>query len=505
MEDRRDTLTRQTTTALVWNYAGAAVRMGLALLVGVALARLLGPGPFGLVAIGALVLGIGSLVAELGLGPALVQRATICDQAIRYVFTMQLTIGVLLTAATLALAPAVAWAMGVPAAGAAVAALSPVFAIQATGATAAALLRRSLRFQTLQMADITSYVIGYCAIGLPLALNGAGVWSLIAAQLVQSAIFTVACYACTLHSIVPTLRAPDSGLRTFGWQVLRTNLTNWLIGNFDNMVIGRSFPAVGLGLYSRVFSLLWGPVTALVSTLQRVLFPAYSRAQDNMDRTRRAYLASIALVSLMTIPAYGCAALLAPVVVGGLLGPGWEGAANILAPLAIAMPLHALMALGGPMLWASNKVRDEARAQLFTALACVLAFITAASYSMTCVAWAVVVVYAVRFFLVTRAVLFATQLKWAEIFVAARGGLLVLAVTAPVVLSIDRGLSSTAESLRLGLDLATGTIVAVLVTLAAPRMTVGPLLAKYLAPFAERGPAAIRGLLTRVGVAGGVR
>jgi O-antigen/teichoic acid export membrane protein len=277
-------------------------------------------------------------------------------------------------------------------------------------------------------------------------------------------------------------------------------VTNWVIGNFDNLAIGRAFPAAGLGLYSRVYTLLWGPVTALIATLQRVLFPAFSLA-----RTRRAYLASISLASLLTIPAYGCAALVAPAVVDGLLGREWEEATSLLAPLAIAMPLHALMALGGPMLWATDRVREEANAQLITAGVCLAAFAGAAMWSIHAVAWAVAAAYAIRFVLVTQAVLRVTGLGWGEIFGAARGGLIVLVMAGPVVLAVDRGAEGASSAVRLGVDAAAGMIVGAIALLAAPKVVVGELLAGYSTRLWRRVPEAVRGKIHGIAMTGGGR
>jgi PST family polysaccharide transporter len=95
--ENREGFADRTFAALKWNYGGAVVRAVSQLAILVVLTRLLGPQPFGLVAVAWLVVGFGNLVADFGFGAALVQRRTISGSEIRYAFTMQVLIGACLT------------------------------------------------------------------------------------------------------------------------------------------------------------------------------------------------------------------------------------------------------------------------------------------------------------------------------------------------------------------------------------------------------------------------
>ena len=92
-----DNIGDRSFNALVWNYIGSAIRMSSQLIIGVVLARLLGPEAFGVVAIGWLMIGLGNLVADFGLGSALIQNKTLVDVDIRFTFTVQVILGITLT------------------------------------------------------------------------------------------------------------------------------------------------------------------------------------------------------------------------------------------------------------------------------------------------------------------------------------------------------------------------------------------------------------------------
>ncbi|MBA3073177.1 MAG: oligosaccharide flippase family protein [Anaerolineae bacterium] len=57
-----------------WNISGSLIRSIVGFFVNIILARLLGPEPFGIIAIALLIISIGNLVIESGLGSALVQQ-----------------------------------------------------------------------------------------------------------------------------------------------------------------------------------------------------------------------------------------------------------------------------------------------------------------------------------------------------------------------------------------------------------------------------------------------
>ena len=68
--------------------------------------------------------------------------------------------------------------------------LAFVFALQAPGVVAMAMLQRDLDFKSIAIAETVSYFLGFAFVGVVLAVNGVGVWSIVIAQLVQAALLT---------------------------------------------------------------------------------------------------------------------------------------------------------------------------------------------------------------------------------------------------------------------------------------------------------------------------
>src|SRR5207253_7793475 len=111
----RETLTRTALSALRWNYLGFVTKSACSLIIGILLARLLGPKPFGQLAAASLVLGLANLLADAGFGSALVQAPVLTQRQIRFAFTTQVLMGTVTMIAAVIAAPYLAFAFHDPA------------------------------------------------------------------------------------------------------------------------------------------------------------------------------------------------------------------------------------------------------------------------------------------------------------------------------------------------------------------------------------------------------
>lgn len=434
-------LAMRSLGALKWNYLGTGIKVFSQLVIGIVLARLLGPEPFGLIAIAWLVLGLGSLIADSGLSVALIQKAHISPRDIRYIFSLQMLAGILLTVLTLALAPAVAVFYARPDAAVVLRWMSLLFVIQGFGQTAAALLRRDLDHKKVQLIQVGTYLFAYMLLGLPLAYAGYGVWALVIAQLAQTASNTMAVYLSVRHPLRPALRADQPGLFRFGTKVLSSNLTSWGISNIDSVIIGRQLGVIELGLYNRSMNLLASPMNAAVTTLQGVLLPLYSRLQHRTEAVRDTYLASLCLMSIVLAPVFTSVAVMPETTVLAVYGLAWINAAALIAPLALAMPVNAALALSGPMMQGLGRAGLEATSQGVGFVVLVVAVIVAASYSLAAVAWVVLAVYCLRAWLVMRLSSSMMSIPASAILRALAGPMVLAILAALLAWQFDAGLA----------------------------------------------------------------
>lgn len=391
-----DSLLGKSLRALKWNYIGVAARICMQFVAQIALARLLGPEAFGVIAALLLIMAVSNLLAEMGLGAALVQTKDLDDRQVRAVFGRLLLSAAVVSTILFLMKGWLADFFGSPLLSEVLPWVLPAFVLQAATVVSQALLRRQLDFKSIQSAQILGYGVGYLLVGVSFAWFGLGVWSLVAAWTVQNAIGVLMMYAKSRHSLRPCLQADLRKEQKFGFSVLFTNLANWVIENIDNLMVGRFFGTAALGTYAVAYNLVRTPANHLVVSIQQVIFPLTARTQDEPEKQRAAYLAALWVVSMLALPIFLGCAVVAPTVVQALYGPAWNSAGPVLQALSCAMALHAVMAIAGPVLWGRGEARQEFKVQFVTAALLVLCLIWAAGQSVQALAWVVCAVYLLR-------------------------------------------------------------------------------------------------------------
>lgn len=358
-------INKRSVSAVKWSAVGTIVRYGLQLGAQIVLARLLGPENYGLFGIGMVVLTFGNLTANFGFAWGLIQSQNLSDKDIRFVFTWQLISGVFVTFLLYVFAPAVAGYFNEPRIESIVRWLGLACVVNAAVAPANNLLRRNLDFRALSIIEITSYSIGYIAIGVPLAHYGAGVWALVVAWLTQALCGLLLTVIRRPHSIRPLFwYAGASAQFGMGLTVFLTNICNWFLNNLDRVFLGRFLNPQAVGLYVIGYNLATTPNSLLIGTLQPAFLTAGARIQSEPERLRRAYLSVIATVWILIAPMFMILAIIAQDLVRVLYGPAWESSGIVLAILALSMPAYVTWGMSTPILWNTGRKHFETLLQL---------------------------------------------------------------------------------------------------------------------------------------------
>ena len=495
-------LSHRAIIAMRWNYGGFLFRSIAGIGVSIVLARLLGPEPFGLIGVAALLFGLGNQIADAGFSSALVQARDLTQRQIRSVFTAQVLIGLTMTLAAYIAAPSIAGIFHHAAIADVVRQMAPLFVVQSLGPTATGILKRRMAFKQVQSAQIASYLIGYAGCATVLALTGYGVQSLIAAQLVQSFVYVVCVFAVVRHSVRPCFDTSGLGLLLFGSKITGANILNWTISNIDNFVVGRTFGAVSLGLYSRAFNLASNPSEGFVGAVQQVLFAACSRVDQDHERMRRAYLTCVSGMSLVCFPLFlTCSAASYPIITA-LYGNRWADAAPLFCAFTLAMPLFCLMGLAGPVLSASDRVNQDIRAQAVSLGVCVALVLLASLISVRAVACSLLIAYAFRFWRVTQPTLLLLGLRWSDVWDVVAGPAWAGLFTA-VFAYVTANLIATVGGITGGLLLGVVALVAasaffVILALAARVVVPWPIW-RLVGNSSEFIPAPVASFLARLG------
>jgi polysaccharide transporter, PST family len=323
--------------------AGAVLVMGrgvafqaLGFLGNLALARLLVPEDFGIVAVGLAVVSVGQLLAGAGLGAALVAREQPPTKAeLRALSGLQLV----LTSAIATVAASVAVGIGDDALVTAVMVLALPFTAIRTPALL--LFQRRLEFLPLLKVEIAETIL-YLVLAITLAALGMGAWSLAIATLARVFGGTLATVALSpLGFLLPSIR--PSRVRSilgFGWRFQAAGVAQLATETALTAGIASVAGLGALGLWSFAARILAVP-GLLFDSMWRVGFPAFSRLMQSdeeneigalLERTVGAFAVAVSAILCPLVAS-------SPALVPLLFGTGWTDVSLILPGAAFALTI----------------------------------------------------------------------------------------------------------------------------------------------------------------------
>lgn len=359
----------------VVTFSAQGIKFVLNLTSAAVLARLLSPKDFGVVGMVLAITGLLALFKDAGLSTATIQRERVTQDQVSNLFWLNIVFGGLVCLASIALAPVVAWFYHDPRLIHIMWALSLSFVITGSTVQHQALLTRQMRFKAIAVIDITSMLAGVI-VGASLALSGFEYWALVDMQL------CVALVTLTLTWIVsgwsPTPPKRNSGVRSlvsFGLHLTVADLVACVTANTDSMLIGRTFGASALGLYSRAGVLLSRPISQITTPVAAVLVPVLSRLQSDPVRYRRMFLKVYDALVLVTFPCAAIGLVMAEPVVLIILGPRWRGAVQLFAGFALVAITAPLGYVPSWLFMSQGRGRDQLYSYLIAGPGTVIAYL----------------------------------------------------------------------------------------------------------------------------------
>ncbi|TPE43056.1 lipopolysaccharide biosynthesis protein [Pontibacter mangrovi] len=313
-----------------------------------AMARLLAPEAFGLVAISGVIIRFGSYFANMGLTKAIVQKEELEPQHIRAAFTASASLGLLFTFLTFLLAPLAADFFENPDVTPIVQVMSLAFLISGLSITSVSLLEREMKFKLLSIIEMVAYVLSYIVAGIVLAYLNFGVWSLIIATLLQMTISAIGAYVVVRHNVLLQFRLePYKPLFSYGSRMSFISFLEFLSQEFGTILIGRVLGSHKLGIYNRAYMLVNLPMYMLTRTFTKVVFPSFSKIQNDIQKLGKIYLSSITLLAAIVIPACMGISVAAPELVRIVLGEQWGESVPVLQVLSLALSLSFITMFAG--------------------------------------------------------------------------------------------------------------------------------------------------------------
>ncbi len=314
----------------------------------VVLAHLLLPRDFGVINLALVFIQLAYVVFDLGFSSALIQKKEVSSRHFSTTFVVYLFTAVFFTALIYFLAPYIARFFDHAELVDILRTLTCVFFFFAFSAIPRVQLMRAMRFKRFGSLQALSVFI-YGVVTISAAYMGAGVWSFVYGSISEQFSMMLLLYFFAFWK--PSLRFDVQTFREllhFGSNVFGTRLIGYLNANVPNFMIGRMLGATALGYYSIAYQLVEFPVQRISKNVLKVMFPAFSKLQNDPAGYHQLYRKTLYHLALIIFPLFMGILLIAPDFVRFAYGHNWHDA---------IIPLQILTATGIlRSFWATSSV-----------------------------------------------------------------------------------------------------------------------------------------------------
>jgi O-antigen/teichoic acid export membrane protein len=371
-----------------WTLLTYAATRVVTVLTTLVLARLLAPADFGLFAMATFGMELLSVLSGLWLAAALIVRPDLDRRAEGTVLSLVIGAGVLLALSLCALAPALASFFGEPRLRGIVLLLAAVLLVSGVNWFYETLLQRELAFRR-RFGALIARTLAFSAVALGLAAAGAGVWSLAAAYLAGYLASGAALLVLAPYRVWPAFDRGEAGrIVRDGRGFLAQDLSAFLGQNADFLAVGRVLGSAPLGYYAMAFRQAELPNYAIAEPIGKVTFPAFAQMRHRGEDIRPAFLDTLRLMALVTLPIGVILSAAAVPFAVALLGPDWKPMAAPLAVLGIWAVLRPLQVTTGNLLNSVGRAGLYGRVSLLLLAPLVAGtFVAADLGGITGVAW----------------------------------------------------------------------------------------------------------------------
>jgi O-antigen/teichoic acid export membrane protein len=352
-EPESEDLAGKVSAGATWIALANAASYGAQFISTIVLVRLLTPEDYGLTTVVWVVSSFAILFTDLGIGPAVVHRRDLDDDFVASAFWANLGTGASLTLLVSALAPLIAWIYGEPDLVGLTILASLAFTLN-SAIVPLALLERDFRFRLLAIVEASSRVTGWMA-AIVFALLGFGASSLVAGPLLSFALLTGSLLVITRFRPKGFgNKASYLSLWRYGRGVTGYGFTEFFMHQSDSILVPLVAPVSSVGLYNRAYNLMTLPVNQIGVPLSRVMLPALSGLQDDLDRFRRGVRRSVLVVSAVGFPVAVGIGTTASTLIPLLFGDAWVDAVFLVQVLSVAsvvlvaeLPLRSIFTATG--------------------------------------------------------------------------------------------------------------------------------------------------------------
>ena len=326
-KNRGDTLMQSNSSKVLanffWRFAERCGAQGVTFIVSIVLARLLDPSVYGTVALVTIFTTILQVFVDSGMGNALIQKKDADDLDFSSVFYFNMAVCSVLYLLIFLAAPLIAYFYEMPELTPVIRVLSLIILISGVKNIQQAYVSRHMLFKCFFFSTLGG-TIGAAVVGIVMAYNGFGVWALVAQMLFNAAVDTTILWITVKWRPKKMFSLSRlKGLFSYGWKLLISALIDTIYTDLRQLVIGKIYSKEELAHYNQGDKFPKLIVTNINSSIDSVLFPTMSKAQDDVSLVKSMTRRSIKTSTYIMMPLMVGLAVCAGPIVSLVLTDKW--------------------------------------------------------------------------------------------------------------------------------------------------------------------------------------
>jgi len=339
---------------VIWSRGGIQL---LTFVSTVIMARLLNPSDYGLMTLAGIWTHAVALIAEMGLGMAIIQFRDLEERELNTCFWLTMGLAVAGYLSLYVAAPFIATWFTTPALTNVLRVSGLALPLVAARVIPDGLLRKRLALDRVSQAELFS-VMASIPVMCGLAWVGLGVWALVAGALIRPLIQGVVSFWFVRWW--PGLQVGGKRSReviSYSLATLGSRVCTVLYQGADTLVLGKLSGDVVLGLYSFAKQLSTLPLGKVTGIVNMVSAPMMARVQADREAMRTSLLRGVRLVACVTFPMCFGLRLVAEDFVRVILTDKWMAAVPMIRVLSVYAMLRSLAVLLPPVLMARYRAK----------------------------------------------------------------------------------------------------------------------------------------------------
>ena len=368
-------LKQKVMSGLYWSSLGKIIGQMITWGITLYVIRLLEPSDYGLMSLTTVVVGFLTMLNELGLGAAIIQRKEISEDTLKTLFGLLFLISILFYLFLFLTAPIYSNYYGEPRLTMLIKVLSLQFIFMSFTVIPRSLLWREMDFKKLAWVEFLSAIAG-SFVTLFFALRGYGVWALVWGTLAIRVVSLVG-----LNVARPFFHKPRFVIKgmgdffSFGGYVTLSKILWYFYITADVLIIGKFLGKDILGIYAVGLTMATLPMEKVSLLINQVAFPAFSSVSSDFNIAGAHFLKAVRVLSCIAFPVMFGISSIAPELVNIILGPKWSSAYLPVLIVAFSVPIRMVNNIINPTVFGLGKPEISFYNSLFAFVVMPIAFV----------------------------------------------------------------------------------------------------------------------------------